>query len=680
MGPVRLAVGTQWLVDGRTWRVVRQLAPDRFIAQDVKFLVEQEFSAEAILSQYAEGRLRFATGDSSPAALPARPRPRTIQDLTEHGRQLLQRRWHALEPLTRLLGPPQESDYAMRCEDLFREGIRCSARTLRRYYWAWHRAGKDRLALVPRAERKGARGCPRRNSWLFKHPQVHRLMEEAISTVYLNKARRPIAAVTRRVLDDLQRRNARLPAAQAIPVPREAALARAIARRIAQMDPWEVDRERWGRRIADMRHAPKKPQQLATRILQRVEIDHSPLKVVVGTDAGPIGQPWLTILIDYYSRLVVGFCLSFEPPSYAVLMEAMRHAILPKTYLTERYPKVQGIWPCCGLPEKLVCDRGPDLTSNDLEDAAFQLGIELDFNPPRTPHFKGTVESFFDGLGDQLSASLPGRTFRNWADRADYKPDDGPLLSYEALLEIIHLYLVDVYSIAKHPTAGVTRLEMWQESAAVHSPTLPAAADDLLVLLAKHADRTLSARGIELGGMFYTSDDLMALRSEMAAHNVHVDRLSIRYNPWDLGEVWVLNPVDNRYLKAMAVDPAMKGMTAYQWRVLKRAVRQRFDGPEHLQNLSQGRNAIRDVVEEAMRKPSGKRRARAARYLQSPPSKLTGPVEQADGAVMVPPSPTADSPASGSEPADDRSSASPLPPVDPADLDVSDWEVANPDL
>jgi len=39
--------------------------------------------------------------------------------------------------------------------------------------------------------------------------------------------------------------------------------------------------------------APTSPQRLATRILQRVEIDHRPLKVVVGIGAGPIGQPWL---------------------------------------------------------------------------------------------------------------------------------------------------------------------------------------------------------------------------------------------------------------------------------------------------------------------------------------------------------------------------------------------------
>jgi putative transposase len=308
-------------------------------------------------------------------------------------------------------------------------------------------------------------------------------MEEAINIVYLNKARRPISAVTRRVIDDLERTNARLPAAQAIPVPREAALARAIARRIAQLDPWEVDRQRWGRKIADSRHAFKGTCQLASHILDRVEMDHSPLKVVVGTDAGPIGQPWLTLLIDYYSRMVVGFCLGFEPPSYAVIMEALRYAILPKANLKQRYPRVQGIWPCCGLPAKLVCDRGPDLTSKDLEEAAFQLGIELDFNPPRTPNLKGTVESFFDGLNDQLASSLPGRTFRNWADRADYKPDDGPFLTYEALLEIIHIHLIDVYAVAKHPTSAMTRLEMWQESAAIHPPSLPSSAEELLVLL-----------------------------------------------------------------------------------------------------------------------------------------------------------------------------------------------------
>ena len=64
----------------------------------------------------------------------------------------------------------------------------------------------------------------------------------------------------------------------------------------------------WGRKIADRRRASTSPQQLATRVLQRVEMDRSPLKVVVGADAGRSGQPWLsglvrsTRLVDYLRR------------------------------------------------------------------------------------------------------------------------------------------------------------------------------------------------------------------------------------------------------------------------------------------------------------------------------------------------------------------------------------------
>ena len=63
--PVRLGVGTEWLLDGRAWRVVRQLAPNRFVAQDTKFHTEQEFSQEELLAHYAAASLRFAADDSA---------------------------------------------------------------------------------------------------------------------------------------------------------------------------------------------------------------------------------------------------------------------------------------------------------------------------------------------------------------------------------------------------------------------------------------------------------------------------------------------------------------------------------------------------------------------------------------------------------------------------------------
>ncbi len=636
MGTIRLGVGTEWLLDGRAFRIVRQIGPDQFVTLDVKFHVEQAVSTSQILSRFTSGELRFANDShssnntalvtdarttsenesaTSVSELPQSSLPTTVHDLTDDERQQLERRWQAIEPLTQLGRKPTADEFQTRANELAEAELPYSIRTLRRLFACWQQGHKDRLALLPKTHERGGRGHSRPHGLLKRFPIIGQLVDLAINNVYLAMARRPISAVVRRVIEDLQRHNARLPATHAVPIPRKFALARSISRRIGRLDPWEVDRARWGRHIADRRHSPTSPQRMATRILERVEIDHTPLKIVVGTEAGPLGQPWLTVLVDYYSRMIVGFCIGFEPPSYAVIMEALRHAILPKTYVRERYPSITTDWPCFGIPEKLVCDRGTDLTSKDLENAAFQLGIELDFMPPRTPNFKGTVESFFDSLNDQLLSSLPGRTFRSWERRADYDPDDGPLLPYATLVEIIHLHLIDVHSQQRHPTATKSRLAMWQESAAEFPPAIPTSPDELLVLLSKTVERSLSARGIELSGMFYTSNELMALRADLVANNINSDRLTVRYNPWDLGSIWVLNPIDRRYLKATAVDSAVVGMTEYQWRVIRRAVREKFDEPEQVLSLAVARNSIRDLVEQAVSKRSKKRRVRAARFL-----------------------------------------------------------------
>lgn len=656
------------------FRVVRQLGPDQYIAEDLKFRQERTFTATEVLNLYAEGRLRFAAAPHDGPSSPPAERP-TVLEATALERATA--RWQAIEPLTRLPAAPIEGDFLTRSVELAAEGQRVSARTLRRWFSRWAQQGRERVVLSSRQSRRGARGKSRQHGWLRRFPQLAQMIERALTEVYLTTARRPISAVVRRVLEDLQRYNSRTTAAQALPIPKPGTLARAVARRVAQLDPYEVDRARWGRRIADQRHRSSTRQQLATRVLERVEIDHSPLKIVVGTKAGPLGQPWLTVLIDYYSRLIVGFCIGFEPPSYAVIMEALRQAILPKAYVRERYPEIVHTWPCFGVPEKLVCDRGPDLTSKDLEQAAFQLGMELDFMPPRTPHLKGTVESFFDTLNDQLLSALPGRTFRSWEKRADYNADEGPLLPYEALVEIVHRHLIDVYAQEKHPTAAKTRLEVWQESVAEFPPALPASPDELVVLLSKTTERSLSVRGIELAGMFYLSDELAALRAELAANNFSADRLTVRYNPWDLGTIWVLNPVSKTYLKATAVDASVHGLTAYQWRVLRRAVRDRFDAPDHILSLASARNAIRDVVEQAVQKPSRRRRVRAARYSGEFPGIPSDEPESAnstDGEAHADVGQEESSAIVPQEPSNPISE--PTHSVDPTAIDVDDWDVA----
>jgi hypothetical protein len=86
------------------------------------------------------------------------------------------------------------------------------------------------------------------------------------------------------------------------------------------------------------------------------------------------------------------------------------------------------------------------------------------------------------------------------------------------------------------------------------------------------------------------------------------------------------------------------------------------------------------VVEEAARKPSRSRRVRAARYLQPPPSMTSGsegPVDPADAGIPADAADrSCDGPIVAPDPPRDEQPQDPLPAVDPAEIDVSDWEVA----
>ena len=69
MGPARIHVGVEFLLDGRAYRVVRQPDNDRCIARDSNFHVEEEFTTLQILSLYSEGRLRFGTDQARAESL-----------------------------------------------------------------------------------------------------------------------------------------------------------------------------------------------------------------------------------------------------------------------------------------------------------------------------------------------------------------------------------------------------------------------------------------------------------------------------------------------------------------------------------------------------------------------------------------------------------------------------------
>ncbi len=98
--------------------------------------------------------------------------------------------------------------------------------------------------------------------------------------------------------------------------------------------------------------------------LSFVQIDHTRLdNIAVDSDERePIIRPWLTLAFDVYSRMVLGFYISLDPPGALATGLCIAHAILPKErWLAEH--QIEAKWPCWGTPRAIHLVSGlPKLT------------------------------------------------------------------------------------------------------------------------------------------------------------------------------------------------------------------------------------------------------------------------------------------------------------------------------
>ena len=110
------------------------------------------------------------------------------------------------------------------------------------------------------------------------------------------------------------------------------------------------------------------------------------------------GRPWLTTIMDDYSRAICGYMLFLGAPSALNTALALRQGI---------WPKNGAGWPMCGIPDILYVDHGSDFTSNHLAQTAKDLHFEIACSTVARP--KGKIERFYGTINTELLTELPGR-------------------------------------------------------------------------------------------------------------------------------------------------------------------------------------------------------------------------------------------------------------------------------
>lgn len=315
-----------------------------------------------------------------------------------------------------------------------------SLSTLRR--WMSQRVtGGDDTALMPYYARRGGAGKSRLAM------ATQREINRVVDNLYLSQERPSVKTCFDTCLANIAEKNQWLPSAQQIRAPSYKSFLRNARRR----DGYEVLAARFGRREAELhyRNSGKATEQYSLN--ECWELDHTILDLFVTNPAtGKAERPRLTVALEYVSRVPMGFDIGFSGTSAQASLNCIRHAILPKNYLRDRYPHIRGEWPCHGAPRIIKVDNGMEFHSKSFKHACLDLGIHIQYCATASPWQKGRIERFLRTLNESQTG-LPGYTGSHlYNNKADVKPASQALMILPQVVEEIHMWIVDEYLTKIH--------------------------------------------------------------------------------------------------------------------------------------------------------------------------------------------------------------------------------------
>ncbi|MBW4419912.1 MAG: transposase family protein [Myxacorys californica WJT36-NPBG1] len=109
-----------------------------------------------------------------------------------------------------------------------------------------------------------------------------------------------------------------------------------------------------------------------------------------------IGRPVIYVVIDVFSRMIVGMSVTLEGPSWVGAMQAMENAASDKVTFCQEYgiEIAEEDWASYHLPEMILADRG-EFEGYMADNLVNALNIRVSNTPPYRADWKAIVERNF---------------------------------------------------------------------------------------------------------------------------------------------------------------------------------------------------------------------------------------------------------------------------------------------
>ncbi|PHX40532.1 transposase, partial [Pseudomonas sp. NZIPFR-PS5] len=276
-------------------------------------------------------------------------------------------------------------------------------------------------------------------------------------------------------------------------------------------------------------------------ILSMVQVDHTRVDLIICDNEGrPLMRPWLTVVIDLKSRVVLGYYLALHPPSTTSVAMALLSACFPKHQL----PITLGggdstrhrFW---GKPLVVGTDNAAEFINAAMQAALRFYGMEPLLRPIGKKHFGGHVERLIGTLMGKVHM-LPGTTYSNVLSKADYDSVENSAITFPAFCKWFADQIAIYHGRAHDGLGRLAPYEVWDaEMAKKGADFVPPMSGDFKTFALDFfpsVQRTVQTLGVEFCRGFYSSDVLYGLVGQ---------RLTFKYNPLNISKIWLR--IDTRY-------------------------------------------------------------------------------------------------------------------------------------
>lgn len=308
------------------------------------------------------------------------------------------------------------------------------------------------------------------------------------------------------------------------------------------------------------------------------QTDSTPLDVFLVSSINRsilVGKSLLHLVIDVYSRLIVGFSLSFESlNSYSGAMMALLNSMTPKKEFCKKYGiEIEDEWDVACIPQRIFTDRG-ELNGEQVEGAIEGLGISIQNSPPYAPQTKGIIESTFHNTINRMmkphveGAIIHGNRVRERGEadfrlKANLTIDEVTAILIRCIIFYNNYHVIEDYPLSEQMIEeGVEKIprKIWEFGLKHQKGQLRVLPEEVIRmhLLPTDSSASITAKGVKFKKLLYASQYSLKNNWFENARINGSSKIEIRFNPRDLTHIYTANEENNGFHKLTLLNHLTK--------------------------------------------------------------------------------------------------------------------------